>query len=443
MSILIKNGTIVTMNENRDIISGSILLEGNKIKAIGDVQEPADRIIDATGKVVIPGLIQTHVHLCQTLFRGQGDDLELLDWLKLKVWPLEGAHDQDSLYYSALLGCGEMFKGGTTSIIDMETVHHTESAIEAIVKSGMRAISGKCMMDYGSDVPETLMENTQDSIAESVELCEKWHGKENGRINYAFTPRFVVSCSEELLLEIRDLAKKYGVKVHTHASENRGEIELVEEDRGMRNVIYLDKIGLTGPDLILAHCIWLDEAEMDIIAKTQTKVVHCPSSNLKLASGIAKVPELLEKGARVSIGADGAPCNNNLDQFAEMRLAALIQKPIYGPTIMPAEQVFAMATIEGARAMGLEEEIGSLEVGKKADLAIVDLDNLHTHPLAPNINYYSQLVYQAKSSNVVTTIVDGEIVMEDRVLKTIDEDEVKVKTNEAIRRIAKRAGVIS
>lgn len=442
MSILIKNATIVTMNEQRDVISGSILIKENKIVALGEVGEPAEQVIDAAGKIVIPGLIQTHVHLCQTLFRGQADDLELLDWLRLRIWPLEGAHDPESLYYSTLLGCGELFKGGTTSIIDMETVHHTESAIEALVQSGIRAITGKCMMDCGDDVPDSLIEKTQDSIAKSVDLCEKWHGKGEGRIQYAFTPRFVVSCSEELLLEVRDLAYKYGVKVHTHASENRGEIELVHQERGMRNINYLDKVGLTGPNLILAHCIWLDEDEMDIIAKTQTKVVHCPSSNLKLSSGIAKIPELIDRGACVSIGADGAPCNNNLDQFTEMRLAALIQKPIYGPTIMPAEQVFALATIEGAKAMGLEEEIGSVELGKKADLAIVDLDNLHSYPLAPNMNIYSQLVYQAKSSDVVTTIVDGNIVMENRILKTIDEEEVKTKANEAIQRVAKRAGVI-
>jgi 5-methylthioadenosine/S-adenosylhomocysteine deaminase len=220
MSILIKNAKIITMNEKRDVISGSILIKGNKIVAIGDVKETAKHIIDASGKLVIPGLIQTHVHLCQTLFRGQADDLELLDWLKLRIWPLEGAHDPESVFYSALLGCGELFKGGTTSIIDMETVHHTESAIEALVQSGMRAITGKCMMDYGDDVPDSLIENTQDSIAESVDLYEKWHGKGDGRIHYAFTPRFVVSCTEELLLEVRDLAHKFGVKVHTHASEN-------------------------------------------------------------------------------------------------------------------------------------------------------------------------------------------------------------------------------
>lgn len=443
MSILIKNATIVTMNQEREVLQGNILLEKDRIVEIGETREEADRVIDATGKVVIPGLIQSHVHLCQTLFRGQADDLELLDWLKQRIWPLEGGHDPESVYYSALLGCGELFKGGTTAIIDMETVHHTESAFQAILESGMRAVSGKCMMDYGEEVPETLMEDTDRSIQESVDLLEKWHGKGDGRLQYAFTPRFVVSCTEKLLLEVRDLAAKYGVKIHTHASENRGEIELVQQDRGMRNVVYLDKIGLTGPNLILAHCIWLDEEERDILVKSGTKIAHCPSSNLKLASGIAKIPELIEAGAYVSIGADGAPCNNNLDQFMEMRLAALIQKPIYGPTVMPAEQVFELATIGGAKAMGLENEIGSLEVGKKADLAIVDLGGLHTNPVMGKTNIYSQLVYQLKSSDVLYTIVDGKIVMDNRVLTTIDEEEVKAKCNEAVVRVAKRAGVIS
>lgn len=442
MSVLIKNALIVTMNGSRDVINGSILIEGDRITGLGRLADSAaERVIDARGKVVIPGLIQTHVHLCQTLFRGQADDLELLDWLKLRIWPLEGSHDPDSLYYSAMLGCGEMFKGGTTAIIDMGTVRHTEAIMEALLENGMRAIAGKCMMDYGEDVPAGLMEDTGSSIQESVDLLEKWHNQDQGRIKYAFAPRFAVSCTEELLLEVRELAKKYSVMVHTHASENQGEVRLVEELTGMRNVLYLDKIGLTAPNLVLAHCIWLNEQEMEILVQSRTKIVHCPSCNLKLASGIAKIPELLEKGACVSLGADGAPCNNNLDQFVEMRTAALIQKPIYGPTIMPAQQVFALATIGGAQAMGLEKETGSLEVGKKADLAIVDLGGMHTSPLLGKEKVYSQLVYQARSSDVALTMVNGRIVMENRVLTTIDEEEVKNRCNAAIARIAKNAGI--
>jgi len=440
VKILIKNGTIVTMNTNREVFKGDLLIEDKLIKEIGQVTKTPDKIIDATGKIIIPGLIQTHVHLCQSLFRGQADDLELLDWLRQKIWPLEGAHDAESNYYSAMLGCGEMFKGGTTAIIDMETVNFTHEAITAIKENGMRAITGKVMMDYGEGVPETLMEDTDESIKKSVDLLERWHNAENGRIMYAFSPRFVVSCTERLLTEVGKLAQQYGVKIHSHASENRGEIQLVEADRGMRNIVYLDKIGLTGPDLILAHCIWLNEEELDILARTGTKVAHCPSCNLKLASGIAKIPAMIAKGIHVSIGADGAPCNNNLDQFVEMRTAALIQKPIHGPTSMPAPLVFELATLGGAKAMGLEDQIGSLELGKKADLAIIDLDKLHTSP-TETVDVYSQLVYQAKSSDVVTTIVDGKVVMDDRKLITIDETDVRKKCNEAIMRIAKRAGI--
>ncbi|CEP66592.1 5-methylthioadenosine/S-adenosylhomocysteine deaminase [Moorella glycerini] len=440
MSILIKNGTLVTMNPQREVFQGNIYIENDRIAAIGRTPATADQVIDASGQLVIPGLIQPHIHLCQALFRGRADDLELLDWLRLRIWPLEGAHDPESLYYSALLGISELFLSGTTTIVDMESVHHTEAAIEAIAQSGIRAITGKVMMDFGDDVPASLKESTDASLKESVDLLEKWHGYDNGRIQYAFEPRFVVSCTEELLLEVRDLARHYGVKIHTHASENRGECALVEKLHDRRNVLYLDDIGLTGPDLILVHCIWLSEEEKDILARTGTKVVHCPSSNLKMASGICPVPDLLSRGTVVSLAADGAPNNNNLDAFMEMRLAALIQKPIHGPTSMPAPLVFEMATLGGARAMGMEKEIGSLEVGKKADLAIVSLAGLHTQPAA-GVNVYTQLVYQARGSDVTMTMVDGKIVMERGELKTIDAGEVRKKANEAVLRVAQRAGL--
>ncbi|QGP93593.1 Melamine deaminase [Neomoorella glycerini] len=440
MSILIKNGILVTMNPRREVFQGNIYIEDDRIAAIGRTPATADRIIEATGQLVIPGLIQPHIHLCQALFRGRADDLELLDWLRLRIWPLEGAHDPESLYYSALLGIGELFLSGTTTIVDMETVHHTDAAMEAISQSGIRAITGKVMMDFGEDVPASLKEITAASLKESVDLLEKWHGYDNGRIQYAFEPRFVVSCTEELLLEVRDLARHYGVKIHTHASENRGECALVEKLHGRRNVLYLDDIGLTGPDLILVHCIWLSEEEKDILARTGTKVVHCPSSNLKMASGICPVPDLLNRGTVVSLAADGAPCNNNLDAFMEMRLAALIQKPLHGPTTMPAPLVFEMATLGGARAMGMEKDIGSLEVGKKADLALVSLEGLHTQP-ADGVDVYTQLVYQARGSDVTLTMVDGKIVMEKGELKTIDAGEVREKANKAVLRVLRRAGL--
>ncbi len=439
-SILINNALIVTMNSDRQVLQGSLLVENDRITAVGSINHTADRVINARGQVLIPGLIQTHVHLCQALFRGQADDMPLMDWLQTRIWPLEGAHDPETIYYSALLGIGELFRGGTTAIIDMETVHHTEHAFQAIADTGIRAISGKCMMDCGPEGSGNLLENTDTSLQQSVDLLEKWHGAAGGRLLYAFNPRFVVSCSEELLVQVRDLARQYNVAVHTHASENQDEIAIVQARRGMRNIVYLDHLGLAGTNLILAHCIWVDSREIDILRRSGTKVAHCPSSNLKLGSGIAPIPQMMQQGVQVSIGADGAPCNNNLDQFVEMRTAALIQKPLHGPTTMPAWQTFEMATRGGAAAMGLEQQIGSLEEGKKADLALVNLNNLHCTPVDEN-NIYSQLVYQAKSCDVTLTMVDGQIVFENNRLTTIDERNVLLQSNDAITRVRRRAGL--
>jgi 5-methylthioadenosine/S-adenosylhomocysteine deaminase len=438
MRVLIKQAELITMNREVAIFRGDLLIENDRIAKIGtELDERADKVIDGTGKTVIPGFIHTHIHLCQTLFRGQADDMELLDWLKKRVLPLEAAHDAESIYYSAMLGIGELIQSGTTSIVDMETVHHTDAAFQAMAESGIRVLSGKVMMDYGDDTPPLLREKTEVSIQQSVDLLEKWHGHDGGRIQYAFCPRFVVSCTEDLLTQVRDLAEQYDVRVHTHASENRGEIELVERERGMRNVLYLDHIGLASPRLILAHCVWLNEEERRVIKERGVKVSHCPGSNLKLASGIADVPALLDKGTAVSLGADGAACNNNLDMFNEMRLAAIIQKPACGPTAMRAREVFRMATIGGAEAMGLDQEVGSLEPGKKADLAILDLNDFHTYP-SSEVDPISRIVYSATRADVETTIINGKIVMENRIMKTMDKMTVLQESNRSIQRLLKR-----
>lgn len=421
-SILIKNGTVVTMNPGREILrQADIYVENDRIKKIGrDLADNAEEVIDATGRIVIPGLIQTHIHLTQTLFRGLADDLELMDWLQMRIWPLEAAHEFNTNAISARIGIAEMLMGGTTCILDMGTVSHFDAIAETVRDTGLRAVLGKCMMDHGEGVPAGLMEDTQSSLTASEAALKKWHESAGGRIKYAFAPRFVVSCTEKLLIKVREMADHYGVMVHTHASENRGEIALVEEERGMRNVIYLNKIGMAHDRLVLAHCIWLDEEEKRIIADKGIRVVHCPSSNMKLASGIAQIPELLEMGASVSIGADGAPCNNNLDMFREMRHTALLQKVrLLSPTAMPADKVFELATIGGARALHMEDEIGSIETGKKADLAIVDLGGIHTAPGCER-NPISQLVYSATAGDVSHTIVDGKVLMHQRQLTTID-----------------------
>lgn len=443
MKLLIKNVYIVTMNNNFSKFKGNIVISDDKIEKISehDIHGKFDKVIDGEGLTALPGFVQPHIHLCQTLFRGSADDMELMDWLKKRVWPLEGAHDEESIYYSAKLGISELIKCGTTCIADMETVHYTDDAIRAIYESGIRAITGKVMMDYGSDVPKTLMENTDESINESVRLLKKWNGKGSGRIEYAFTPRFVVSCTEDLLLKVKKLSMEYGVKVHTHASENRGEIAFVQKDRGMRNVDYLKKIGLLGRNLILVHCIWLNEEEMQEIKESGTKVVHCPSSNLKLASGIAKIPELMDMGIDVGIAADGAPCNDNLDIFMEMRLSSLIQKVRLGATAMNCRKVLYLVTMGGAKVMGKEKEIGSIEEGKKADIILLDLNKVHNAPLC-HADVESTIVYSAKSEDVSTVIIDGKILMEHRKLITLDETEIMKNCESSMERLCKKVNIV-
>lgn len=435
---LIKEAQIITMDDKGTVLTGDVFIDGDRIVQIAErIDAAADRTINAKGKVLLPGFIQTHIHLCQTLFRGRADDLELLDWLKKRIWPLEAAHDEESVYYSAMLGIGELIRSGTTTILDMETVHHTDSAFRAIEESGIRAFSGKVMMDHGGDVPARLNESTEQSLRESVDLLEKWHGKANGRIQYTFCPRFVVSCTEELLIGVRDLSKKYNVKVHTHASENKDEIALVERERGMRNVLYLDHIGLANPDLILAHCVWLNEEEKTVIRERGVKVTHCPGSNLKLASGIAEVPDLLGKHISVGIGSDGGPCNNTLDMFSEMRLTALIQKSLHGPTSMDAKTVLRMATIGGAEVLGMANEIGSIEAGKKADLILLELDEFHAYP-SFDADPYSRVVYSAGYSDVDTVLIDGELVMNNKVMLTVDKGIVLKEADRSIERLLRR-----
>jgi len=438
---VIRNAVILTMNRANDVVTGDVLIQGDVIAQVGGRidEDCADIVFDAEGKALLPGFVQTHVHLCQTLFRGRADDLELIDWLRQKIWPMEAAHDEESVYYSALLGIGELIRSGTTTILDMETVHHTDAAFRAIEESGIRAIAGKVMMDHGTDVPAPLQENTDESLRMSVELLERWHGAAGGRIQYAFCPRFVVSCTEELLVAVRDLSERYNVMVHTHASENETEIAIVEAERGMRNVVYLDHIGLARPNLILAHSIWLNDEEKRIIRKRGVKVTHCPGSNLKLASGIAQIPELIAAGVGVGIGADGAPCNNNLDMFQEMRLTALIHKVKQGPTAMDARTVLRLATIGGAEVLGMADQIGSIEVGKKADLQLLDLEDFHVYP-SYDADWFSRVVYAATRGDVDTVWIDGEVVMEGKIVRTIDRRRVLQQSDRCLRALLHRIG---
>ena len=437
-SILIKNGTLVTMDARDSIVQGDILVADGRIAEIGGTGQTADTIIDATDCAVIPGFIQTHIHLCQTLFRGAADDLALIDWLKQRVWPMEAAHSVESIAASARLGIAELIKGGTTCALTMETVNHTSEVFKVVDETGFRATVGKCMMDKGDEVPAALQEQTGNSIDESIALLEAWHGKANGRIRYCFAPRFAISCTRELLQKVASLARARGVMVHTHASENRTECELVQEESGLRNIAYLDSVGLTGRHVALAHCVHLSVDEIDTLKTSGTNVVHCPSSNLKLGSGIAPIAKLLEEGISVSLGADGAACNNRLDMFTEMRTAALLQKVLHGPEVLPAKRVLRMATIDGARALGLDADVGSLELGKKADLAVVRLGRLHTTPATDVV---SALVYSSEAEDVESVIIDGRLVMRERNLLTIDEPETIATANSEAQKLIARAGV--
>ena len=439
-SLLIRSGIVLTLNDRFDVVEGDVSIEGGTIRAIGaSISARHDRVIDARGGYVLPGFVQTHVHLCQTLFRGYADDLPLMDWLRLRVWPMEAAHTAATLRASTRLAATELLASGTTSVLTMETVHDTDVVFEEIQASGLRATIGKCMMDSAGEAPKRLHERTQNSLDESLSIRARWDGAANGRLRAAFAPRFAVSCSRSLLEAVASLSREHQALVHTHASESRDEIALVRDlSGGMTNVEYLASLQLTSSRLCTAHCVWVDEHEQDLLASHDVKVLHCPGSNLKLGSGIAPVVELRARGITVSLGADGAACNNRLDMFEEMRLAAVLQAMRKKPGALAARDVVWMATRAGARTLGLERDIGSLEVGKKADVVIVDRDRPH---LAPGPDPYSTLVYAARGSDVRTTIVDGEVLVDGFVPVRVDRSKVAADARAAGRDLASRAGV--
>jgi 5-methylthioadenosine/S-adenosylhomocysteine deaminase len=440
-SLLIRSGLVLTMNDRFDVLEGDVSIRDGRIARIAShVDEPHDEVVDAAGGYVLPGLIQTHIHLCQTLFRGYADDLPLMEWLRRRVWPMEAAHTPDTLRAAARLAATELLASGTTAVLTMETVHDTDVVFEEIAASGLRATIGKCMMDLDSEVPARLREKTRASIDESLAIRHRWDGAHNGRLRAAFAPRFAVSCSRELLQSVADLSARDRVLVHTHASESRDEIAIVrQQSGGLDNIAYLASLRLASPRLCTAHCVWVDDAEQALLAEHDVKVMHCPGSNLKLGSGVAPIPELRARGVTVSLGADGAACNNRLDMFEEMRLAAVLQAMRKQPGVLPARDVLWMATRGGARTLALDHEIGSLEVGKKADVIIVDRDRPH---LAPGPDPYSTLVYAARGSDVRATIVDGVRLIDHFAPITVDRAQVAAEGRAAAARLARRAGVV-
>ncbi|HET6345811.1 MAG TPA: amidohydrolase family protein, partial [Myxococcota bacterium] len=337
-TVLVRGAHVVTVDDQDTVERVDLRIEDGVIAMMGPglSERGVDVVVRAEGLVAVPGFVQAHIHLCQTLFRCQADDMELLGWLQNRIWPMEAALTAGDLRAGARLGLAELLLGGTTAILDMGTVHHSDVLFEEAARLGMRYTGGKTIMDSGQGFPPALKETPGAAIAESVRLCERWHGRENGRLRYAFAPRFVLSCSEGVLRACVTEARARGAVLHTHAAENPEEVQLVRSRFGEGNIEYLHRLGFTGRDVLLAHGVWLSAQEQRILRETRTCIVHCPSSNLKLASGIARVEELLAADIPLALGADGAPCNNTLDGFMEMRLAALLHKVRGGPAAVPA-----------------------------------------------------------------------------------------------------------
>lgn len=417
---------IVTVNISNDVlIQHAVEVTNGIITRIDKVQNfvLADyEVLNYPKCVLIPGFVQTHIHLCQTLFRGFADDLDLLDWLQKKIFPFENAHDKNSLRTSSQLGINDLLTGGTTTLLDMGTLRHQEVIFEELAFSGIRAIAGSCMIDQNKLFPN-FCESIDWNLQASYDCAKSFHDSNNGKLKYGFAPRFVLSCSERLLKETKEIMKDYpGSILHSHSSENKNEIQTVRSMTGKENVSYFDTIGLLDDHTVLAHCIHLNEDEVKILKKRDVRVSHCPSSNLKLGSGIANIPHFIKEGISVSLGADGAPCNNGLSAFTEMRHSALIQKPIHGPTSLDALTVFRLATIEGAKALHLDSEIGSVEVGKKADLVLLDLEKADQPMQVDEQQIYSSIVYSASKENIKAVYVEGELKVENGISVIYDEE---------------------
>ena len=443
MDTLIEGGVVVTCDAEDRVVRGDVLVRDAHIAAVGraarrDGRRGVTRLIDARGCAVIPGFVQAHVHLCQTLMRGMADDMPLLQWLRERVWPLEAAHDERSSTASAELGLLEVMTAGTTTVLDMGSVRAHDAVLDACMRAGIRAISGKAMMDTGDGVPAGLRESTRSSLEESERLARNWRGRGDGRIGYAWAPRFVLSCSEALVRGAVERAAHAGDLVHTHAAEHPEEREAVRRALGDDDVAVLRSWGFSGPRAVFAHGVQLRDDQALTLAREGTRVVHCPSANLKLGSGIARIAELDRMGVALALGADGAPCNNNLDPWTELRHAALLSKVRAGVETLPARRALRLATIDGARALGLDGVTGSVEPGKRADIAVVRLDGAHAEPGG---DVHARLVYACGARDVRHVLVDGALVVRDGVHERLDAGRVTATARREAARLRGRAGL--
>lgn len=440
---LLHGGTVVTCDEQARVLRADVLLDQGQIIALGRGARAAARrrqatVIDARDRLILPGLIFTHVHLCQALMRGLADDLPLLEWLQKRVWPMEAAHDKRTLRSSAELGVSELLLSGVTTILDLGTVHDHDVVFDACVRSGIRVFGGKTLMDAGSTVPKRLRETTTASLADGERLQRTWSNHESGRVSYVWIPRFILSCTEALVRGAAERAMDTGVLMHTHAAEHAAERQAVRDALGADDVDLLRRWGFSGPSASIAHGVQLTRRQMKQLARDGTGVVHCPSANLKLGSGVAKVSELLSQGVIVGLGADGAPCNNNLDAFVELRHAALLAAGTSGPGVVPAQRALDLLTRGGAKLLGAEAQLGSVEVGKAADIVVLRQDGLHVAPAADPV---STIVYGSQSQDVEHVFVSGQHVVADGQLRTLDASEVATVARREARRLLRRAGL--
>lgn len=426
----------MTGNVKQEVFRGDLLIEGEIIAAMGENLSPSTphcEVVDVSDQFVIPGLIQTHTHLCQALFRGYADDMSLLSWLEERIWPMEKAHTESSIQASARIALLEMQLMGTTSILDMGTVHHTQSLLEEVEKSGMRYWGGKCLMDL-KETSGPLYEERKSALAETRELVAEWNGR-SPLMNYAVCPRFAVSCTDEMLKASYEIAVADDLLYHTHASENVDEVQMIKDRSGHDNVAFFDQLGLLSSRTVIVHGVHLKEKEVARMVETKTPLVHCPSANLKLASGLAPITQYRRAGLTIGVGADGAPCNNTMDPFVEMRLAALLQKPQFGPEAWTAKEAFAMATIEGAKLLGVEDQIGSLEVGKLADVVTVS----RSHPSVGTVeNPYSALVYSCSGRDVENVFINGRGIVREGKHELLSPPEVIARGKEELANLFRR-----
>jgi cytosine/adenosine deaminase-related metal-dependent hydrolase len=436
----------------RVIKGGSILVEDGRIAEVrgSDIipeGHKADLRISARGMAVIPGLIDTHIHLAQSLLRGCADDLSLVDWLKRRVWPLQGNFTEADGKVSAELSMLEMLKSGTTSFVGVDVVsrYGFNGIAKSVDDAGMRGVLAKTIMDspgYGtkrSVMPPGLVEDKESCLREAKSMIQKWGKDRKGMVRVWVAPRSLGGCSKELYTEVAELAKEYDTRVTMHLAEVKEDVKYAKKNFGLTPFELIERVGLAGPNSLFAHMVWLSERDIRRAAQTKSNVAHCPSSNLKLASGISKVPEMIGAGVNVGLGCDGAPCNNSYDMIREMKIAAITQKGrMLDSKVMPATSVLEMATINGARAMGMQKEIGSIEVGKRADLVLIDLKKPH---LVPYRDVVSNIVYSAMGSDVDTVLVDGRVLLRNGEALTLDERRIIDEAEQHQEELVSRSGV--